>query len=514
MNIGQCEPGKALNQAEECQRCRAGRYSSDGTSCLDCPIGAICEMPCPVDEPCEGSVGTDWPLAKKGFWENMGPRMLIDGGEETNASIPWWDDQHLKQGVRTDTDDIDGTDVQRTTGRRRRLNKGIYHVLNDHLGGDHHHHKHNEQRNLKENLKQKELTDGEKIIKERKEKDLRQKNERLTITMLLRKRFFVEEIITRNSFNAADIDGSGFLEKARSRRSACDSYPKHVRRMLKLPMYINEEDGSQVWCRKICPGASPDDDASCDCDMCRYWERNEYTELAARYVHSTYFIPDPMYNTRKSKVRSSSGEEVDRSEIDIVYHTMKTNGPLTSTKTIYSEGMTGDPFNVCKGDTSVKCSSNQRCTNKNLEGGCTPHPSEASVHAMDLNKDNRISYEEFVESVNVNMKESFDIIDSDKDQFITVEELNAFISTMWNIIIDPEKKYALDQEISVTKEIFLTMDWDGSNSLDIAEYVFLLGNTDVYGESTQSKTFSAEELILLCRQSTDIMWNCRIRKYK
>jgi hypothetical protein len=277
--------------------------------------------------------------------------------------------------------------------------------------------------------------------------------------------------------------------------------------MLKLPMYINEEDGSQVWCRKICPGASPDDDASCNCDMCRYWERNEYTELAARYVHSTYFIPDPMYNTRKSKVRSSSGEEVDRSEIDIVYHTMKTNGPLTSTKTIYSEGMTGDPFNVCKGDTSVKCSSNQRCTNKNLEGGCTPHPSEASVHAMDLNKDNRISYEEFVESVNVNMKESFDIIDSDKDQFITVEELNAFISTMWNIIIDPEKKYALDQEISVTKEIFLTMDWDGSNSLDIAEYVFLLGNTDVYGESTQSKTFSAEELILLCRQSTDIMWN-------
>jgi hypothetical protein len=119
MSIGQCEAGKALNQAEECQRCRAGRFSPDGTKCLDCPIGGICEMPCPFDEPCEGSVGTDWPLAKNGFWENMGPRMLIDGGEETNASIPWWDDQHLKQGVRTDTDDIEGTDVKRTTGRRQ-----------------------------------------------------------------------------------------------------------------------------------------------------------------------------------------------------------------------------------------------------------------------------------------------------------------------------------------------------------------------------------------------------------
>ena len=32
---------------------------------------------------------------------------------------------------------------------------------------------------------------------------------------------------------------------------------------------------------------------------------------------------------------------------------------------------------------------------------------------------------------------------------------------MWNIIIDPEKKYALDQEISVTKEIFLTDELTG-----------------------------------------------------
>ena len=46
-------------------------------------------MPCPIDEPCEGSVGTEWPLAEKGFWENMGPRDLIDGGESSNYSVAW-----------------------------------------------------------------------------------------------------------------------------------------------------------------------------------------------------------------------------------------------------------------------------------------------------------------------------------------------------------------------------------------------------------------------------------------
>ena len=102
---------------------------------------------------------------------------------------------------------------------------------------------------------------------------------------------------------------------------------------------------------------------------------------------------------------------VERIEIDIEYHTMRTKGPLTAMRTIATEGMVGDPFHVCVGDTTVKCSSNRQCTSKGLTGGCQPHPAEASVMSMDLNKDGRVSYEELVESVNVNMKESFDMLD-------------------------------------------------------------------------------------------------------
>lgn len=116
---------------------------------------------------------------------------------------------------------------------------------------------------------------------------------------------------------------------------------------------------------------------------------------------------------------------VERIEIDIEYHTMRSKGPLTAMRTIYTEGLVGDPFHVCVGDTTVKCSSNRQCTSKGLPGGCQPHPAEASVMSMDLNKDDRVSYEELVESVNVNMKESFDMLDvAPNDGVITLVELN------------------------------------------------------------------------------------------
>ena len=589
MQIGQCEAGKALNQAEECQRCRAGRYSPDGTTCLDCPLGAICEMPCPIDEPCEGSVGTDWPLAEKGYWENMGPRDLIDGGESTNASIAWWDEQHFKQGVRTDSDDTE-SDLKMTR-RRRRLNAGTYHSVSRNLNSD------NAMNSMSDSALHDELMvdsanyDSAKYIKatesERKFfraqlKDNKERQLRLEITNVLRKRFSVQEAITKNAFRAADLDGSGFIEGKRSRRTICEAYPKNVRRMLKLPVYMNEEDGSQVWCRKKCPktaeelakeaeaaaaaeaaellgegelgegelatedaalsGTTPsaggqgnEEDRICDCDVCRNWERNEYTELASKFLYSIYFIPDPMFNTRRTY---TSDGVVDTSEIDIVYHTMATSGALTATKTIRVGGLgIGDPTNICVDtremeDTykaigaycptcpdatesgyindyeAVKCTSNKQCTNKGLFGGCMPHPSEAAANAMDLDRDGRLSYEELVEAVNVNMKESFDIIDTDQDELISLIELNTFISTMWNEIIDPLNKYTTDKEIEVNAVIFNTMDWNNDEYMDIAEYVFLYSNTDVVGATkTKSRTISPLELFTSCRQSTDLLWN-------
>jgi hypothetical protein len=58
-------------------------------------------------------------------------------------------------------------------------------------------------------------------------------------------------------------------------------------------------------------------------------------------------------------------------------------------------------------------------------------------------------------------------------------ELNNFIAEMWPTTMDPNGLFGHDQSVVVSEEIFLTMDWDGSVGLDIAEYVFLLGNTDV-----------------------------------
>jgi hypothetical protein len=123
---------------------------------------------------------------------------------------------------------------------------------------------------------------------------------------------------------------------------------------------------------------------------------------------------------------------VERIEIDIEYHTMRTKGPLTAMRTIATEGMVGDPFHVCVGDTTVKCSSNRQCTSKGLTGGCQPHPAEASVMSMDLNKDGRVSYEELVESVNVNMKESFDMLDvAPNDGAITLVREICLYYTCW-----------------------------------------------------------------------------------
>ena len=136
MRIGQCQPGKALDLKQQCTRCRAGRYSPSGSACLDCPIGAICEMPCPVDEACEGSVGTTFPLTDIGYWENMGPRDLIEGEiqgvpigmnaedvvQRDRASNAWWNEMHTKQGIRTDEDSDIG--LEQVTGigdQKRRL---------------------------------------------------------------------------------------------------------------------------------------------------------------------------------------------------------------------------------------------------------------------------------------------------------------------------------------------------------------------------------------------------------
>ena len=207
-------------------------------------------------------MGTAWPLAEKGFWENMGPRDLIDGGALSNYSVAWWDDQHFKQGVRTDSDLKEGeSDLKRTTTkgvggvgeqRRRRLKQGRYQeeggtaVNNDHDNDDDNNNDNDNDNTQHRRLKAATaLTDGERIIVAAREKELAQRSSRLGITRLLRKRFFVEEAVTRNAFQSADIDGSGFLESTRSRRSACDTYPKNVRRMLKLPVYVNEDDGSQ-----------------------------------------------------------------------------------------------------------------------------------------------------------------------------------------------------------------------------------------------------------------------------
>jgi hypothetical protein len=288
-------------------------------------------------------------LAEKGFWENMGPRDLIDGGALSNYSVAWWDDQHFKQGVRTDSDLKEGeSDLKRTTTkgvggveqRRRRLKQGQYQeeggtAVNDDHDDDKDNNNDNDNDNNNDNDNDNNdndndnndndnnnnntqhrrlkaataLTEGERIIIAAREKDLAQRSSRLGITRLLRKRFFVEEAVTRNAFQSADIDGSGFLESTRSRRSACDTYPKNVRRMLKLPVYVNEDDGSQVWCRKTCPEVSAEDEVNvCDCDSCRLWERTEYTELAARYIATTYFIPDVMHNTRKSTVTVGDAE--------------------------------------------------------------------------------------------------------------------------------------------------------------------------------------------------------------
>ena len=482
-------------------------------------------MPCPVDEPCDGSVGTDWPLAEKGHWENMGPRALIDGGDDTNASVAWWDAQHLQQGVRTDSDG-NGDEIKmarrRRRRRRRRLHSGTY----------------QQHRNLKDDVPDdmsNKLTKSEYALYAARALDFKQREERLKITKLLHRRFSVPETVTRNAFRAADLDGSGFIEAKRSRRAICEAYPKNVRRMLKLPVYVNEEDGAQVWCRKECPkpvkalaeesaeddlttsaaietapapsGAGSGDEAVCDCNLCRDWERTEYTELAARYVHPTYFIPDPLFNTRKTY--SDDGQQtIVYSEIDVEYYTMSTQEKLTDWKIVAAGQLEGHPSNICVGDTTVKCGSNKQCTAKGLDGGCQPHPSEASVGAMDMNRDGRISYEELVESVNVNMKQSFDIIDANSDENMTLEELNAFISTMWPLDLDPLARYKNDEEYQVELDIFLTTDWDGSGGLDIAEYVFLYSNTEVDGEDkTKSRTLSPLELMMTCKQSTDLMWN-------
>ena len=195
----------------------------------------------------------------------MGPRDLIDGGALSNYSVAWWDDQHFKQGVRTDSDLKEGeSDLKRTTTkgvggvgeqRRRRLKQGQYQeeggtaVNNDH--DDDNDNDNDNDNNDNDNTQHRRLkaatalTEGERIIVAAREKELAQRSSRLGITRLLRKRFFVEEAVTRNAFQSADIDGSGFLESTRSRRSACDTYPKNVRRMLKLPVYVNEDDGSQ-----------------------------------------------------------------------------------------------------------------------------------------------------------------------------------------------------------------------------------------------------------------------------
>jgi predicted outer membrane repeat protein len=303
IRIGQCQPGKALDLKQQCTRCRAGRYSPSGASCQDCPLGAICEMPCPEDEACEGSVGTTFPLTDVGFWENMGPRDLLEGEiqgvpiginpedvvQRDRASNAWWDEMHAQQGIRTDEDSDVGLEQVTGIGNQERRLSGVNDVLQSTSterlarrlntatrGGEL-----KDRRILAEQAGEADTAkitrvsnqslitniseidediDGApdigtvanlwndsnvetssdemaaieaiRLRQERAEEEASTTRSRSLLTDVLRTLYSVQESITLEIFQGADLDSDGQISVRKSRQTICRVLPKNVRTML------------------------------------------------------------------------------------------------------------------------------------------------------------------------------------------------------------------------------------------------------------------------------------------